>query len=204
MGNTDKYFLFDIGNVLVNFDFQVLMDRIAADSGRPVEPQTEKDLEMYDAVEKGWISDQEFVDYLNEAKGLTWSVEDYTGVWCEMFSVNSAGRRLFEEALERGLSVYTLSNIAGHHMDAIEINEPGFFDGATGLFLSYQMGVRKPDPEIYRKALEKLGAEGRQCFFIDDRPENIEAAQAAGIHAHQFLPETHEPVRSAAQAFFGE
>ena len=50
----------------------------------------------------------------------------------------------------------------------------------SALVNSALVGVRKPDPSIYRQALDELGAEGAQCFFIDDRPENIEAARDAG------------------------
>lgn len=198
-----KIFLFDIGNVLVDFDFQIMTDRIAADSGRAPEPLTERDVEMHDAVEKGWITDQQWVDYLNEAKGLSWTVDDLIGVWQKIFSINPVGRKLFLDSIARGLPVYTLSNIAKHHFDAIERSWPGFFDGATGLFLSYQMGCRKPDPAISFQTLEKLGVEGKQCLFIDDRPENIEAARAAGIHAHQFIPENHVAVHDEVLKFFG-
>jgi putative hydrolase of the HAD superfamily len=198
-----KIFLFDIGNVLVDFNFQVMTDRIAADSGREPAPLTPRDIEMHDAVEKGRITDQQWVDYLNEARGLSWTVEDLIGVWQQMFTVNPVGRKLFLDSIARGLPVYTLSNIAKHHMDAIERNTPGFFDGATGLFLSYQMGCRKPDPAIYFQTLEKLGVEGKQCLFIDDRPENIEAARVAGIHAHQFIPENHAVVHDEVLKFFG-
>jgi putative hydrolase of the HAD superfamily len=198
-----KIFLFDIGNVLVDFDFQVFKDRIVADSGRPLDALSPRDIEMHDAAEKGWIADQQWVDYLNESKGLSWTVDDLTGLWQEMFTVNPVGRKLFLGSIAHGLPVYTLSNIAKHHIDAIERNWPGFFDGATGLFLSYQMGCRKPEPEIYFQTLEKLGVEGKQCLFIDDRPENIEAARAAGIHAHQFISENHAAIQSAVSDFFG-
>ncbi|MGE4487978.1 MAG: HAD family hydrolase [Kiritimatiellales bacterium] len=198
-----KIFLFDIGNVLVDFNFQVMTDRIAADSGCAPEPLTPHDVEMHDAVEKGWITDQQWVDYLNEARGLSWTVGDLISVWQQMFTVNPVGRKLFLDSIARGIPVYTLSNIAKHHIDAIERNTPGFFGGATGLFLSYQMGCRKPDPAIYFQTLEKLGVEGRQCLFIDDRPENIDAARAAGIHAHQFIPENHAVVHDEVLKFFG-
>jgi putative hydrolase of the HAD superfamily len=198
-----KYFIFDIGNVLVDFDFQVMIDRIAAGSGRAPAPLTARDLEMHDAVEKGWITDSQWIDYLNEAKGLSWTVDDLIGVWQKIFTVNEAGYGLFRGAIARGLPVYTLSNIAKHHIDAIERNTPGFFDGATGLFLSYQMGARKPESAIYFQTLEKLGVEGRQCLFIDDRPENIAAARSAGLHAHQFIPENHAAVHDEVLKFFG-
>jgi putative hydrolase of the HAD superfamily len=198
-----KYFIFDIGNVLADFDFQRLLQQIATDSGTPVKPPTERDLEMHHAVEEGTISDQAFVDYLNEAKGLSWTVEALIGVWQKMFTVNETGRKLFLDAIACGLPVYTLSNIAEHHIDAIERNWPGFFDGATGLFLSYEIGSRKPNVAIYRHLLDNLGIEGSQCLFIDDLAKNVEAARAAGIHALQFIPENYAAIRKEVNTFFG-
>jgi len=198
-----KYFLFDIGNVLTNFDFQLLLQAYADGAGRPVEPHSARDQEMYDRVEKGLISEEAYVSYLNTAKGLAWTVDDLTAAWQKIFTINEAGRGLFEHAAKAGVAVYTLSNISKYHIAAIENNWNGFFDDATGLFLSYQMGVRKPDSSIYRMALDHLGAEGHQCFFIDDLPENIEAARAAGIQAHRFVPSTYAVVQDAAAAFFG-
>ncbi len=197
-----KRFIFDIGNVLVDFDFQVLLQQIADDSGTPAKPPTERDLEMHHAVEEGVISDQAFADYLNEAKGLSWSVDDLIGVWQKMFTVNQTGYGMFREAIARGLPVYTLSNIAEHHIEAIERNWPDFFDGATGLFLSYQVGARKPNAEIYRHMLDDLGVKGEQCLFLDDLTKNVEAARAAGIQAHQFIPANHAAIREAVKGFF--
>ena len=52
-----KYFLFDIGNVLTNFDFQRLLQIYAEHGGRPLGPQTELDEEMYVQVEKGLLNE---------------------------------------------------------------------------------------------------------------------------------------------------
>lgn len=198
-----KYFLFDIGHVLVDFTADDFLQEVSNQTGQPVVPLTETDLQKIDEVEKGIIDDQQFVEYLNDTMGLSWTVADLIAVWSQMFRINETGRELFLTALEAGVAVYTLSNIAQHHIDAIENNWQGFFAGTAGLFLSYQIGTRKPDPVIYRHALHRLGAEGEQCFFIDDRPENIEAARAEGIEAHQFIPENHDAIRKAAMAFFG-
>jgi putative hydrolase of the HAD superfamily len=199
-----KYFLFDIGHVLVDFDFNDFLAAIVHSAGRESAPLTERDLEMHDAVEKGHITDQEWVDHLNAAKGLSWTRDDLIGVWADMFTINTVGRNLFKQALATpGLSVHTLSNIARHHMDAIENNWNGFFNGVDGLFLSYRIGVRKPHPGIYRHVLRELGVSGDQCLFIDDRPENVEAARQAGIDAHQFIPENHAAVHKAFGEFVG-
>lgn len=198
-----KYFLFDIGNVLVNFDPHIFMNEVSRASGRMVDHLSECDMGMLDEVEKGLISDAEYVEYLNQSHGLSWTVDELIAVWSKMFSINVTGHGLFLNAMKSGVQVYTLSNIAQHHIDAIESNWNGFFDGATGLFLSYQMGVRKPDPSIYSQVLSDLDAEGVQCFFIDDRIENVEAAQSVGIQAHQFVPENHAAIQLAATEFFG-
>ena len=110
---------------------------------------------------------------------------------------------MFEDAKRSNVPVYLLSNIAKHHVDAIENNWPGIFEEINGKFFSYQIGVRKPHPDIYRHALSELGVEGNQCFFVDDLPDNIEAARSFGINAHQFIPENHATIREAASAFFG-
>ncbi len=198
-----KYFLFDIGNVLLDFEFEKLLLALADGAGQPVRPLSERDVVMHDAVETGDLSDEKWVEYLNETRGLSWTVDDLVGVWSGIFSTNETGRGLFRDAVAAGVPVHILSNIGGHHVDAIKSNWSGFFDGVAGLFLSYQIGLRKPDPAIYHHVLEHLDAEGSQCFFIDDRPENIEAALAEGINAHHFVPENHAAIRQAAAEFFG-
>lgn len=198
-----KYFLFDIGHVLVDFDYQMFLDAVATDTGQPCGPLKGRDLEMHDAVETGEISDAEWVAYLNDSMGVSWSLDDLTSLWTRIFTHHEAGRALFEEAKQKASPVYLLSNIAKHHVDAIERNWPGIFDGVQGKFFSYQIGVRKPHPKIYRHVLDELRVEGSQCFFVDDLPDNIETARTFGFNAHLFTPEKIEGVRDEASRFFG-
>ncbi|HSR88708.1 MAG TPA: HAD-IA family hydrolase, partial [Pontiella sp.] len=132
-----------------------------------------------------------------------WSIDQLTDIWSQVFTLNQEGWRLYQEAALAGVPVYMLSNIAQFHINAIKRNWPTFFDDAHGLFLSYQIGVRKPHPGIYQHVLDELGVEGEECFFIDDLPPNIEAARAAGMHAHQFIPGSQASIREAARRFFG-
>lgn len=200
--NKMKIFLFDIGKVLVDFDFAKQLEAIAEASERPGGIFSEKDQEMQDAVERGGISDEAFVSYLNESKGLSWGVGELIHIWGGTYTTNEAGRRLFSDAVQAGVPVYLLSNLAQHHADALEGNWPDFFDDVAGRFFSYEMGVRKPEPEIYRQTLAGLGVAGEQCFFIDDMAENVKAARDAGIQAYHFIPENHAAIRQAAAKFF--
>ena len=160
-----KYFLFDIGQVLVKFDYQIFLDAVSKDSGRPCGCLHGRDLEMHDAVETGAISDQEWVKYLNRSMGVPWTRDDLVGLWKRIFTRHDHGRALFREAQQQGVPVYLLSNIAQHHVDAIEQNWPGIFDGVDGRFFSYQIGARKPHPDIYRYALDALGGRGEPVFL---------------------------------------
>jgi putative hydrolase of the HAD superfamily len=51
---------------------------------------------------------------------------------------------------------------------------------------SSEVGMRKPEPEIYLLTCEKLGVKPERAAFVDDIPTNIEGASAVGLHAIQF------------------
>ncbi|MBZ5636095.1 MAG: HAD family phosphatase [Acidobacteriia bacterium] len=63
---------------------------------------------------------------------------------------------------------------------------PGFLDHFDHVTFSYELRMVKPQPEIYRDAVAGLGVEPAQALFLDDRPDNIEGAHAAGLHAQLY------------------
>ena len=72
------------------------------------------------------------------------------------------------------------------------IGRSGIGDLFDLIVSSAEEGVRKPDPRIFRLLLERLGITPAESAFVDDAPENVEAARSLGIHAIHF--------RSTAQA----
>ena len=198
-----KIFLFDIGNVLCDFTYENFLNTYEEISGKRVGMDGVVEEELYHAVERGDISDQTYVDRMNQHYNTTWLVEDLVAAWQHIFTANTVGRSLFSHAISAEVPVYTLSNIAAYHIEAINRKWCGFLDQATGLFLSYQLGYRKPHPRIYEKVIEQAGVEPSSCFFIDDLPENIEAARALGMQAELFLPAEYENVIQKANQFFG-
>jgi putative hydrolase of the HAD superfamily len=84
-----------------------------------------------------------------------------------------------------GLRTGILSNLPhtlGHKLRA----DTGFLDHFDQVTFSCELGVVKPEAAIYRHAIEGLGVEPAEALFLDDRPENVEGARAAGIHAEVF------------------
>ncbi len=59
-------------------------------------------------------------------------------------------------------------------------------DAFDGLIISAEVGVMKPEPRIYQIALEKLGVAAREAAFVDDTPENVDAARALGMQGVLF------------------
>lgn len=83
---------------------------------------------------------------------------------------------------QHGLLTGILSNMG----DAVLANIEREFDWLSrfdALVWSYQLRLAKPDPAIYRHAIEKLGTAPAETLFIDDKPVNTEAAQALGMRA---------------------
>ncbi len=83
---------------------------------------------------------------------------------------------------QRGVLTAVLSNIGDSVLESLE-REFAWLSDFDALIWSYQFRIAKPDPAIYRHALEKLGTPAEQTLFIDDKPVNVEAARALGIKA---------------------
>ena len=197
-----KVFLFDIGNVLCDFDYDKLLNIYEEISKKSVTIDTLWDQQMYTDVEAGKISDQEYVELVNHSKNINWKVQDLIYAWKKIFSENKIGRILYYHAIQQKTNVYTLSNIADYHVKAINENWPNLLTQASGLFFSYVIGSRKPDPKIYEYALRSLSVNPDQCFFIDDLEENIKMARTLGMNAYQFVPENYELIFNKANSFF--
>lgn len=194
-----------MGNVLVDFDLHVvrrcMMDATGV-SAFPEQLQLQDTAKVVE-VETGVISSEQYLEHVQELTGLVLTMEQLIGVWREGFTLNPTGMTLFHELLERGRSVHILSNIAWHNEEAVNRNWPGFFERAHQSFLSYEMGFHKPDDRIYRTALERLDAKPEDCFFLDDKSENVEGARAVGIDAHVFGADHLPAVRDALDCFEG-
>jgi putative hydrolase of the HAD superfamily len=84
-----------------------------------------------------------------------------------------------------GLRTGILSNLPRPLGEKLRAEE-GFLSHFDQVTFSYELGVIKPEAEIYHNAIQGLGVAPMEALFLDDRPENVEGARAAGIHAEVF------------------
>ncbi|WP_247893707.1 HAD family hydrolase [Azospirillum endophyticum] len=92
---------------------------------------------------------------------------------------------ILAELKARGVPVYAITNFS---VDKFELTRKrfDFLNGFDGIIVSGQERLVKPDPAIYRLLTDRYGLEAKDCYFIDDNPDNVEAARSVGMSAHLF------------------
>jgi putative hydrolase of the HAD superfamily len=179
--------IFDIGGVLIDFDFERLARELSARTGQDADrlvPLFAQD--VVHEVETGRTGPEEFFRRTMSPAlpGLTY--EGWVSAWMDNYSVNEPGWALLEDARDRGRTVSLLSNLAPYNQVAIERKWPHFFQTPHHNFYSYELGFHKPDPDIYRAVSERLGVEPEHCFFLDDVEENVASARRVGFQGLRF------------------
>jgi FMN phosphatase YigB (HAD superfamily) len=198
----EPFFIFDIGNVLIDFDLERLQHAIATSSTIAL-PRLQREWtnQALIDVETGKLDPQQFFVQFSGHIELPWSYEQWIEQWADIYSLNTKGRRLFLELQQRGYCVSILSNLAPYNVTAIEWKFPNFFMASHQNFFSFELGFHKPDPNIYWAVCHHLLAQPSQCIFLDDSAENVEGAKSLGMHAIQFSSGRYDSIVQFIQSF---
>jgi putative hydrolase of the HAD superfamily len=192
----NRHFIFDIGNVLIDFDLRTLQERVAAACGVSFESIREGWISPdFIDTEKGRMSGRTFFRRYVKSLGLAWTYEEWIEAWMDIYTPNQAGQRLLRDLKQRGCPVHVLSNLAEYNTVAIEEEFPGLLDLSDRRFFSYELGLRKPDLQIFKMVARTLNTHPSQCLFFDDMPENVDGAKAAGMQAMCFSLENMSAVQ---------
>jgi len=183
-----KCIISDMGNVFISFDNDIFFKKIANNtslSQSDMAGLVSENFEILRSFDKGEISPAEF---FNKAVRIFKSDFDYNRffkAYNDVFDLRTKELQILKK-LKENCRVILLSNTDVMRYGFIKKNFPGMliFDA---YILSYLEGCMKPDPQIYKAALEKAEAQADECLFIDDRVENIDAANALGINTIHFI-----------------
>ncbi len=179
-------YIFDIGNVLINFDLEKLQKDISKDSDITYEELKDTwSSPLFLKSETGHATSEEYYEELSNRINLKWSYSKFISAWADVYSYNEKGNKLLDDCNKKG-NVYILSNLAELNKIAIEEKFPGFFDRSLYNGFSYETGFRKPDLKIFEFICDKINAKPAKCLFFDDLKENIEAAQKVGLNGLVF------------------
>jgi HAD superfamily hydrolase (TIGR01509 family) len=198
--NAPKIVAFDLGKVLVDFDYSIAVSRIAANgtlSPAGVKTFLGQSRAIID-YESGRLTRLEFFEQARIATSFRGTIEEFGEFFADIFTPIPPMIEIHAELRRRGIPTYIFSNTNDLAVEHIRRNFP-FFRDFDGYIYSYEVGAMKPEAKIY-EVLEKLaGRRGAEILYIDDRPENVAAGAARGWRT--ILHETPEKSCAALEQF---
>jgi HAD superfamily hydrolase (TIGR01509 family) len=197
---TPKIVVFDLGKVLVDFDYSIAARKVAARSARAFEHLRSflESSPLLVQYETGRSTRREFFAEICRATGFQGTLAEFGEFFADIFTAIPPMIELHAGLRRRGMPTYIFSNTNDLAVEHIRRNFP-FFRDFDGYIFSYEVKVMKPDPKIYQ-ALEKItGRSGAEILYLDDRPENVAGGVARGWRT--ILHETPEKTRAALENF---
>jgi putative hydrolase of the HAD superfamily len=193
-----RAFLFDIGNVLLHFDFNIALRKIAAHCDGLAFAELSALLEPAKSqFEDGRVDRKAFLQAAFAALQYRGTEAQFVAAWEDIFEENKPMTALVER-LHGRFPLYLLSNTNDLHVDYFLRRYP-VFTHFSGRVFSHEVRAAKPHPEMYRIACQQLGLEPVKTFFIDDLLPNIETARSLGFRTHHYHHERHGDLLAALE-----
>lgn len=188
-----KAIFFDLGNVIIKFDPEVLVKGYAPysklDKPNLIDYVLESD--NINRYMEGKMTSSQFYTKTKRLFKLDIKYSDFFNIWNSIFF----GYPEMEDILKRikknnpELKLVLISNTNEAHYEYLE-KEYGILGVFDKIILSHEVGLQKPHPDIFKEALDYAQCLPKDVFYTDDRLDLIEAARVLGIRAYQFT--THE------------
>jgi HAD superfamily hydrolase (TIGR01509 family) len=179
-----KAAVFDLGKVLLDFDYGIAARNLAQHSDLSAEAirAAINQSPLLHRYETGLMTTEEFFAEVKKLSGFRGELVQFEGLFADIFAPIPAMIELHAQLSERGIPTFIFSNTNDMAVRHIRANYP-FFQNFTGYVFSHEARAMKPTLSIY-EAVERLaGRQGNDLVYIDDRPENIDAAKGRGWHA---------------------
>ena len=188
-----KYFVFDLGGVLSvpmvskklyeQLEWKVSYDEFLDKFNNSAESIK---------VHKGEISTKEFFEYLKRYMNDNITLEEFKNIYVNNNEFFNDTIETIKKLKNLGYKVYLLSNLKEIDYEKfIKHFDVSIFDE---LFLSFKLGMLKPNDDIYQYVINKLNTKPENIYFFDDNKENVDGAIRNGINAYQVTGETVKKV----------
>jgi HAD superfamily hydrolase (TIGR01509 family) len=173
--------VFDLGKVLVDFDYGISAARIA----RRAKLTPEELRRMLDhspllfRLETGLMTNEEFAVEVCAGCGFSGTLDEFYETFADIFSEIKPMIALHAALRAKGVPTCIFSNTNGLAVSHIRQRFP-FFAKFDNYILSYEQGSMKPDQKIYAAVESATGHAGEAIVYLDDRVENVEGGLARG------------------------
>lgn len=179
--------IFDVGNVLYDWNLRQFFAKLVAPH--------ELDLFLRDVVTLEWHGQHDagrsFAETSAELIAAWPRFADAIAAFGPRFSETIAGllpgmESILRDLHARGVPLYAITNFSHEFWPPFRAQEAAIFDLFDNILVSGDVGLVKPDPAIYALALARFGIAPAEAIFVDDRDDNVRAAEATGIRGHVF------------------
>jgi HAD superfamily hydrolase (TIGR01509 family) len=188
-----KTIIFDLGAVILNINYQNTIDEFTKLGVNNAATLYSKKVQtnLFNQIETGMISSNEFLKALQkETKNA--NINQVEKAWNAMLLDLPEERVHLIKKLKNNHTIYLLSNTNAIHIDAFKKQLGNkkwlaFCKLFDKMYLSHELGLRKPDVKIFEYILKEQKLKAEEVFFIDDSPQHIASAKKIGIHCHHLL-----------------
>lgn len=177
-------YIFDLGNVIVDIDFNRVLGAWSDFSRVPLATLKQNFTmgEAFHQHERGEITDEEFAQALCQEMNMPLSYEQFSHGWQAVFvALRPEVIAIMHKLREQGHRVVVLSNTNRLHTTFWPEEYPEIRSAADHIYLSQDLGMRKPEARIYQQVLQAEGFSAEDAVFFDDNADNIEGAKLLGI-----------------------
>jgi glucose-1-phosphatase len=191
--------VFDLGGVLIDVQYARAIARLRARCSADADmlQQALRSAASLQRFECGELTPREFHTAFCDVGRLDIGFEEFCAVYCDIFEPMPQMIEAHQQLRASGMATYIFSNTSELHLTHIR-RHYSFVSQFDGYFLSYELGVMKPDDRAYAAVETALGRPVSALLYIDDRVENVEAGARRGWHAlhHTDAPATIARLRS--------
>lgn len=182
-----KTIIFDMGKVIIPFDFKRGYDRMAAHCSYPADqiPERIRSCDLVARLESGQLEPEQFFAQFRDLLELNLNYEEFRQIFSSIFLPEPLVPESLLAGLRRSYRLVLLSNTNALHYEVVSREYP-ILQQFHQHVLSHVVGALKPSPKMYAAAVEAAGCSPQECFFTDDIPDYVEGARAFGIDAVQF------------------
>jgi glucose-1-phosphatase len=177
-----KAIVFDLGKVLVNFDFRIGYQGLEKACAVPAAsvPQRLAPTGLVERFECGKVEPEPFFREFRRILGIELEYERFREIWSSIFTHAILPEELLA-GLGRRYRMILLSNTNALHFGMIREWYGDVLRHFDGLVLSFEVGAMKPAPAIFDAAIAAAGCAPEECFYTDDIAAYVEAARAKGM-----------------------
>mgnify|MGYP000642787851 CR=1 FL=1 len=202
--------ILDLGGVVLDIDYNLTLKAFEK-HGLKLNDHTTftGSNELFNQFDCGLVNPDTFRKEFNQLFGVNFKTQEFDNAWNALLLSWDAERLSFIEQLKKDYRVYLLSNtnvIHFNHYNQLLVEETGkelkeFFHK---VYLSFEMGIRKPQVEIFQRLIEENELVPSETLFVDDTFEHVAAAQKLGIQAiHLEGGNRNKPLVKALKGFLG-